>query len=271
MTTTGQQTQPAQQVRLSSHTFHLAVAEALDQFTTWRLANLNQDLTDARVLDVGPGHGSIAHWLTTQMGPWGRVTALTPTPELIPPHPQIDIVEHDLASSHALPKQTSWPFDLIHVRLGLWQIPHRRQLLHRLANQLSPGGVLLVQEWAVPGKDVIVQAPDPAGRELFERFQGTLTRAMAAAGIGYSWANSLHVSLLEEGLTEVQAAQFAEHWRHGHPGMRLVAELAEQLAPQLEQVGFKQPQLGRLRQLLIDPWLIVAGFPLHSVSGRRPG
>jgi hypothetical protein len=69
----------------------------------------------------------------------------------------------------------------------------------------------------------------------------------------------------------VQATQFVEHWRHGHPGMRLVTELAEQLAPQLERIGFKQPQLGRLRQLLIDPYLIVTGYPLHSVSGRRPG
>jgi hypothetical protein len=196
---------------------------------------------------------------------------LTSTPDLIPPHPQIDIVEHDLASSHTLPKQVSWPFDLIHVRLGLWQIPHRRQLLHRLANKLAPGGVLLVQEWTIPTQDGIVQAPDPGSRELYQRFQTTLVRAMAAAEIGHNWANGLHVSLLEEGLAEVQAAQFAEHWRHGHPGMRLVTELAEQLAPQLDQVRFTQTQLGRLRQLLLDPYLIVAGWPLHSVSGRRPG
>lgn len=259
-----------QKVQLSSDTFHLAVADALDGFTKWRLANLDVDLTEARVLDIGPGHGSIAHWLTTQIGPRGRVTALTPEPDLIPPHPKVDNVGHDLASPHALPSQVSWPFDLIHVRLTLWQLPHRRQLLHQLADRLAPGGMLLVQEWTIPARGVIVQAPDPGSRELYERFQAALVRAMAAAEVGYSWASGLHVSFLEEGLVEARTMRYREHWRHGHPGVRLVAELAEQLTPQLEKVGFTQPQLGRLRQLLIDPWLIVAGYPLHSVSGRRP-
>lgn len=48
------------------------------------------------------------------------------------------------------------------------------------------------------------------------------------------------------------------------------AELAEQLAEQLDKVGFTQALANRLRALLIDPWLILAGWPLHSVSGQGP-
>src|SRR5690606_3533435 len=110
----------------------------------------------------------------------------------------------------------------------LWQLPRRRQLLHQLADRLAPGGILLVQEWTVPNRGGIVQAPDPAAPALVEQFQTSPVRAIAPA------------------------------------------ERAEQLAEQLDKVGFTQALANRLRALLIDPWLILAGWPLHSVSGQRP-
>lgn len=249
---------------------HTALADLLDGFTQWRIANLGIDLTNARALEVGPGHGSIAHWLLTQMGPHGRVVALDLDPSHIPPHPRITPVAHDLTSPSGLPSEASWPFDLIHARLTLQHLPNRRQLLTHLARRLAPGGMLLVQDWAGRDRDVVLAAPTQAARDLYETYQRAASKVFDAAGLDRRWAKRLHLHFLEEGLVNVRTLVHEEYWTSGHPGLRLIMAVAQQLAPQLMQHGFTGSQLGRLLELLLDPSLMVRGHPLYSVSARRP-
>ena len=97
-----------------------------------------------RCLEVGAGRGSVAQWLTDQVGPSGHVTALDLDASLMEwlDAPNLEIVEGDVLEVD-LPEES---FDLIHTRLVLMHIPERRRALERIFSWLRPGGWLVTEE-----------------------------------------------------------------------------------------------------------------------------
>lgn len=246
---------------------HTALADLLDPVSRHRLTGLPVGLAGARVLEVGAGHGSVAWWLAEQVGPTGQVVALDLDPSQIPTHPRIERVRHDLAAG---PLPFDDRFDLIHSRLTLQHLPHRRSLLTALAERLRPTGWLLIEDWAGRDRDVVVDAPGAPDRELYERYQATAAAVFDAAGTDRTWAPRLHLHFLAEGLVDVSTVVHEEYWTAGSAGLRLIAAVAQQLRPRLAEHGFTPDEVDRLLTLLRQPGLVVRGHPLYSVAGRRP-
>ena len=115
-------------------------------------------------LEVGAGRGSIANWLSRQVGPAGHVTALDLDTSLLKwlDEPNTEVIEGDVLELD-FPESS---FDLIHTRLVLMHIPERRRVLERFASWLRPGGTLVVEEL-----DFMAAMSDP-DRERVALFTG---------------------------------------------------------------------------------------------------
>lgn len=110
-----------------------------------------------RCLEVGAGAGSIAVWMSEQVGPSGSVLATDIDPrfldQLAAERANIEVRQHDVVNDE-LPVSA---FDLIHTRMVLEHLPARDQALSRLVNALTPGGWLMIESI-----DFGSEAPDPS-------------------------------------------------------------------------------------------------------------
>lgn len=120
-------------------------------------------------LEVGAGGGSIARWLSVEVGASGYVTALDVDTSLSAwlVSRNLEVVDGDVLEID-LPAQS---FDLIHTRLVLMQIPERRRAVQRMISWLRPGGSLVLEEldWMAIRAD-----PDPDRAAIFGAYQDAL-------------------------------------------------------------------------------------------------
>ncbi|QSB16273.1 methyltransferase domain-containing protein [Natronosporangium hydrolyticum] len=248
---------------------HRALAELLDPWTRQRIRQRVRLGQIRRCLEVGTGGGSIVAWLADQISPWGHVVACDLRPAHIADHPRIVTVAHDLQSDAPLPELLGDRFDLVVARLLLGHLPLRRTILHRLAQLLAPGGVLLVEDWAGLREEVVIAAPDRRAGELYQRFQDAVAAAFDAAGVDRRWPRQLHAAMLDEGMVDVETAVHARYWTGGTAGARLAGAMIEQLRPRLVTAGMTEAELAELSVRLDDPRLVVHGHPLYSTAGAR--
>jgi SAM-dependent methyltransferase len=247
---------------------HTALADLLDPATIARLALLG-DWDEASCLELGAGGGSIARWLAEQVGPDGTVMATDLDPSLIPHHPRIRPLQHDLRGGDPIP---GGPFDLIHARLVLSHLPQRDQILPMLAGLLTPGGVILIEDWAPlrTREQVIIAAPTDAAAALYAEYQHTIgVHILDQAGTDPTWARRIHPAMLTAGLTGVHTEIHATYWTGGSPGCQAVAAVAAQVRPRLREF-LTDSQLDQILGLLTDPRLIIHGHPMYATSGRAP-
>ncbi|HEY1968972.1 MAG TPA: class I SAM-dependent methyltransferase, partial [Pseudonocardia sp.] len=107
-----------------------------------RLGTLNI-APGSRCLELGAGRGSIARWLSDQVGPHGTVVAadidcrfLTGLPDNVEVR-QLDIRDDDLEPDR---------YDLVHCRMLLGHLPDPLAALQRMAAALRAGGIVLAEE-----------------------------------------------------------------------------------------------------------------------------
>lgn len=245
---------------------HAMLSELFDGASGRRVSDL-LDLRGKRCLEVGAGGGGFAAWLARQVGPDGQVLATDIKPHTITArHPRLTVMKHDLTADPV--PDGGW--DLIHARLVLAHLPAREEILGRLVAALARGGVLLVEDFDV-AQDVVLHAPDEQAAELYATFQRTLTRnVFAAAGTDPTWARRAHGAFLDAGLAGVRTTGGWESWTGGGPGARFVCGAIDQVYDRLLAAGLTAAQLDRVRALLADPRLVLAGHALVATSGRRP-
>src|SRR5688572_25415246 len=123
--------------------FRSGIASAFDPITRRHLDG--RGVGDGwRCLEVGAGTGTIARWLSDEVGPKGRVLATDISLKLMEglEADNLEIRQHDILTE-ALPDEE---FDLIHCRLVLEHLPGRLEALARMAAALAPGGWLIVED-----------------------------------------------------------------------------------------------------------------------------
>lgn len=248
--------------RAGSH--HELLSLLFDSFSLSRVTGM-MSLRGARCLDVGAGGGGFACLLAGQVGADGRVLAADREPISVPEHPCLSVMTHDFTTKQ--PFGTEW--DLIHARLVLAHLPQRREILGRLVAALRPGGTLLVEDWDASGTDIVLAAPSPEARELYQRFQLTLARIFEAAGTSRAWPRQLHSVFLDEGLADVGTVMHGQSWVGGGPGCTLTRGVVDQLRHRLGET-FTDDELERIKALLTDPRLVLASHLLYSTAGRKP-
>jgi 2-polyprenyl-3-methyl-5-hydroxy-6-metoxy-1,4-benzoquinol methylase len=250
---------------------HLALTELLDPVSRSRTLELvDGDLAGLSCLDVGAGGGGYAIWLTGQVGPTGHVTAVDLNPEPIPEHEGLTVYARDLRKYEAIP---GGPFDFVHARLTLGHIPERQEILHWLLSDeiLRPGGVALIEDWDASRTDMVLSAPTPAAKELYDKFQATLgDKVFAGSGTDRTWARRAHGRMVAEGMVDVRTTITSESWRGGTAGALLCLSSLNQTRPKLLQFGLTEDELQEVDRLMHDPQMVLAGHLLYSNSCRKP-
>ncbi|CCH77433.1 putative Methyltransferase type 11 [Nostocoides japonicum T1-X7] len=188
----GRTTEEYDRVRRQAELWEAATERVLDRV----------DLPEgARCLDAGCGPGVTMRQLAQRVGPDGLVVGIDSDAELgalgvrllhEAGHRQCAFHVHDLRSDDPVP---GGPFDLVYVRLVLFHLPHRGEVLTRLWDAVRPGGTLVVQDYdlsvvsAVPQLpsaqavcDLLLRAFSAAGCEV--RVGSLLPRLFDVAGIG---------------------------------------------------------------------------------------
>ena len=263
---------------------HGYLAEIFDGLTAQRLSGLG-DLTGRRCLEVGAGGGSIARWLARAAGPAGRVLAtdintryLGPGRSILPgsapgstgqtlgPSTDFEVLRHDL-STEPVPEG---PWDVIHARMVLLHLPRRREILHRLAAALAPGGALVVEDFESTFRKSVLAAPTPAAAALVDTYHRVLVeQVLPAHGNDPTWAGQVHATMLAEGLTGLDTVVHARSWPGGTAGALLIGANIAQARADFLAAGMTEAELDELQRLATDPRLVVRSMLTYSTIGRR--
>jgi len=240
------------------------LAEVLDPFTQQRLAPLIR--LGAECLEIGAGAGTIALWMAEQ---GAKVTATDLEPQHIPEHPGITPWRHDITTDPL----DSGRWQLIHARLVLAHLPNRVQVVEKLARALTPGGALVIDEFASGGwARCVLAAPDRVeAQRLFDTYHAALTSIMAAAGTDVEWGRNAHRVMTDTGLVDVDTyLGGARSWGGGEAGCLLPHAMTTQMRDKLLQHGMTETDLGQFRELLLDPRLTILSSAAISTVGRAP-
>lgn len=241
-----------------------ALGEMLDEFTTKRLVAAGVG-KGSRCLEVGAGRGSIAHWLAEQVGDTGSVIATDIKPQHVPPHPHLTVLQHNVVTD-PLPEG---PFDVIHARAVLQHLPERDAVLAKLAAALAPGGALVVEELETGWSRAVLATPDPRAQDIFASYETALSAVLRASGNDPTWCRRVHGTMRDAGLTDVDTEAWQRSWVGGTGVCLLAYSGSKQLHDKLVEAGMAAEDLETLRQLALDPQLVLRGMLLLSTTGRK--
>lgn len=184
-------------------------------------------------LELGPGAGSIAQWLSAAVTATGRVVAIDrdPTHWQAIQAPNLEKVMADLS-------QWDWPeaeFDVIHARYVLTHVPGAAVLLHKVWAALKPGGVLVLEE---PEFSLARWVHGPAATQsAFEQVNRAIAAMFAQKGLDAAWALQMPAHLMATHF-ELETSQVASHLCPGNaPIAHLIAQSARVLTAQYLATG----------------------------------
>ena len=94
--------------------------------------------------EVGAGAGSVAQWLSSRVGPSGRVVATDIDMRYLQGlgAPNLEIRRHDILKDEPLKPE----YDLVHCRKLLQNLPEPEKALRNMAASVRPSGWLMIEE-----------------------------------------------------------------------------------------------------------------------------
>lgn len=247
----------------------MALEEMMDPTTTGHLERLGIS-TGQRCLEIGPGAGSIAFWMSDQVGPAGQVVAVDLDPRLMDGHGRanLEVCTVDLRAAGI----DGDGFDLAHARMVLEHIPERDVILRRMVDAIRPGGWLLVEDVDFGGPSLPMMARHFRPTEQADLYHAVWAAAgavMTSAGADLSYGARVADELQSLGLVDVAASI---HVAFCAGGPRNFIGLS------VTQLGAAIVGGGLVSAMDLDRFLNLAGktettvpfAPLVSVWGRRP-
>jgi SAM-dependent methyltransferase len=219
-----------------------------------------------RCLELGAGGGSIAAWLSQQVGPAGKVVATDLDIRHLTERVSASNLEarrHDIVADPLGEAE----FDLVHARLVLQHIPERALVLQKLVRSLRSGGWLLLEE-----VDYVSGVPvSERGAREHIHSQSVRLRQFEAAGLPADYGRHLPRLLREVGLVEVGNEGRVFVMEGGSPGARWFQLSMEQLRSRLVGPGkLTEAEIDRMLALFADPdWAALSPI-IFACWGRRP-
>lgn len=237
----------------------ISLEEALDPRTTRRLEALGVG-PGWHCAEVGAGAGSITRWLSSRVGPAGRVLAVDLDTRFLNDlqESNVEVREADVTSSDL--EHSS--FDLLHTRAVLIHIPARDQVLPKLVRAVRPGGWLLLEE--VDCHPIVATATG-SYREVWEAF---LT-AWTASGAAADWARRLPQLLDGLAVEAVESETTIETFRGGTRMARAVQAIFNMVREPLLSDGLRDEVLDNVLAMLDTPTCWFPGFALVAAWGQR--
>lgn len=219
-------------------------------------------------LEVGGGGGSIAAWLSDQVGPDGSVLATDIDTRFLDTldRPNLRSLRHDIARE---PLPTS-AFDLVHTRLVIAHLPEPDTILAKLAAALRPGGWLVIEEM-----DFESLAIDPGcGIELAHLFATAMTahhRVMQGRGFDPFYGRRVFGALRAQGLAGLGSEGRLSALVGGSAGATAWRLTFEQLGDQIVATGaLDHDDLAAVCHLLDDPAVGFLSQATVAGWGQRP-
>jgi SAM-dependent methyltransferase len=246
-----------------------------------------------RCLEVGGGAGSVAAWLCDRVGPDGRVLATDLQTEFLETLglANLEVRRHDVVAD---PLEEA-AFELIHTRLVLSHLPDRDAVLARLARALTPGGWLVVEDFAWSRPALVSARSDRRVSRTARLLPGVmrlLISILRRAGYDPRYGARLPAELARLGLVDVGAEGRAVVIRGGSPEAALGRLTLTRLGALLEEkpagaasgplspsrllgtmppVGRRlQKALDDLISLFDDPSVFLLAPAMVAATGRRP-
>ncbi|WP_432840955.1 class I SAM-dependent methyltransferase [Dactylosporangium sp. CA-092794] len=241
------------------------LAGILDEHSTGVLARTGVT-AGWRCLDIGPGAGTVTHWLAGRVGPGGHVTSLDLDPQHIPAAGNVTVQQGDVRTTE-LPADH---FDLIHARLLLLHLTDRDEVIRRLVATLKPGGLLVTSDWDTTRHDVLLHAPNEAATAAFGVFQEALLGILESNGADLGWAHRAPLSLRAAGLVDIETEVHNRLWPGGTAANLLHVSNSYQLRDALVARGVTPEQLDLVRAAMLDPETMVYCYLTYTSIGRRP-
>lgn len=221
-------------------------------------------------LEIGAGGGSIAEWLSEQVGPDGCVVATDIDPRFLAAleSPNLEIRRHNIVHD-PLPENA---FDLIHTRLVLGHLSGRNldSALDRCVAALKPGGWLLAEEM-----DFVSITPVPwCEAETAERFARAVAahnRVMVDHGFDCYYGRQVAHDLETHGLKDVATEGRAFVSTGGSPGARAWQVTLEQVYDEAIATDvISSAELDQVIEHLGDPTFAFLSQITIAAWGRRP-
>ncbi len=200
----------------------------LDPMTRRRLTQLGVQ-PGSRCLEVGAGGGSVATWLSEQVGPAGKVVATDINIDLIKTFTlgNLEAVQHDITRDEA----PGGGFDFVHARWILHHLPDPEAAIRRMINALRPGGWLLVEE-------VDFFPVHTSASQVYIDFMVALTgNVVRASGRDCFWARALPRVVAETGLEQAGGEGDFSLLRGGSPVAEFFTLTAEQMRDRMLASG----------------------------------
>ena len=216
-----------------------------------------------RCLEIGAGGGSIALWLSEQVGAKGSVVATDINIVLLKSieRPNLQALQHDILSG----TPADGNFDLVHSRWILHHLPKPEVAIRHMISALRPGGWLLLEE-----VDFFpVHASDNADyRDFMTALVNTVVRA---SGRDCFWARALPELVESLGLRNIDGEGDFSLVRGGSEIAEFFALTAEQMRePMVASGAIDAEKLNRALELLSRPTFWAFGGGGVSVWGQRP-
>jgi SAM-dependent methyltransferase len=219
-----------------------------------------------RCLEVGAGGGSVARWMSEQVGPDGHVLATDLNVDSLErlQGGNLDVRRHNIVSD-PLPEAT---FDLSHTRLVLGHVPEREAVIDRLIAALKPGGWLVSEEFdgrsMLPDVDI---NPVEGATPLIAAIQQVLMNHGANSRFG----RLLPGRLRARGLADLGAEGRVLSLEGGSVGAGLHKTNALHMRKEIVEGGIMTEadfewELSRLD----DPNLLIPSPIMWTAWGRRP-
>ena len=233
----------------------------LDPMTKRRIGALGLR-EGARCLEVGAGGGSIALWLSEQVGAAGSVVATDINVALLQElvRPNLEAKQHDIL----LEPLPEGDFDFVHSRWLLHHLPDPELAISRMVSALRPGGWLLLEE--------VDFFPVHASESTdYRDFMVALTDTVVkASGRDCFWARALPKILAGSGLKDVGGEGDFSLLQGGSPVAEFFSLTAEQMQGRMLASGaLDKDKLDRALALLASPDFWAFGGGGVSVWGQK--
>lgn len=222
-------------------------------------------------LEVGAGGGSVAQWLSSQVGSTGEVIATDRDITFLAGLAHIQVLTHDILCD-SLPHKH---FDLIHARLVLSHLPERDQVLAKLANACKPGGWVVLEEFNesdVRGSAMHRPRANPieAAEVLWQAWplMGDFVRS---SGYDPDYGGRLTSDMHRCGLQDVGSADSVQTLQGGTKESNAYRNSMIYIGEAMIAKGLlREEQLGPVVDLFNDPGFRMMTPAFVTAWGRRP-